>query len=118
MEKMTPEMVSTMSSLQADEGDIAYYHSGVVMVCNREADSNNIAVERVEPISPRQLIRSVLAYLIVLNLEYGIDYVSFREDRRWRILDRYKTVRDGRTSYARLSENIAQLAWEIQWTTD
>lgn len=116
MTRLTPnEARALATTLEIDDFDIVYISNGVLCVCNTECDKNNIAVEKIDDeATPREVINGILTFIVILYLQFNIDYVTIYESRLWRLLKRYKTYSDGKLHAAKISENLIKLVTEIE----
>lgn len=100
------ELNDATNYLYADEEDICYKINDTYCVCSLEHDCNNIGIETLEPTVATT--RNMLTFLRLLYDEYNIDYISIREHKRWKILDRVSHYTDSKTGihYIKISDNL------------
>lgn len=104
------------SHLFANEEDICYLiNKNTLGVCNLEKDCNNIGIENIGKPSIRT-VKDALLFLLFINKEYDIDYISIREETPWPTIRRYKYFQDNKSKliYIKLSENLDQLKREVE----
>lgn len=107
------ELNDATSYLFAEEEDICYKVGGTYCVCSTENGCNNIGVETPTP--NVATTRNMLKFLKVLYEEYGIDYISIREHRRWRMLDRVRHFTNEKgVHFIKISDNLNIFDREIK----
>lgn len=73
----------------AEEGDIVEYIDGVLFLCQRKNDYNNIVAFSKEKELTLKHIRAMFGFCVILYEKYGIQFVRVEgNNKRYRFLER------------------------------